>query len=57
MKYNYEDQLDSIRVDIYKKTKDMTNNDAARITNVHAKLIAEQYGIKIVRATSSYIEK
>jgi hypothetical protein len=29
----------------------------ARTTNEHAMLIAEQYGIKIVQATSSNIEK
>ena len=57
MKNNYEDQLDAIRVDLYEQTKDMTNSDAARITNEHARKIAEQYGIKMVREASHCIER
>ena len=47
---NYEDMLDAIRIDLYEQTKDMTNSDAARVTNEHAKKIAEEFGIKIVRS-------
>ena len=57
MKFDYEDQIDSIRVGIYEKTKDMSNVDAASVANEHARKIAEQYGIKMIRAESGYDEQ
>ena len=54
---NYEDLLNAIRVDIYERTKDMSNSEAARVTNEHAKKIAEEYGIKIVKGVMNGAEK
>ena len=57
MKENFEDMLDAIRVDLYEQTKDMTNSEAARVINEHAKKIADQYGIKIVKGVMNHSEK
>ena len=57
MKENFEDMLDAIRVDLYERTKDISNSEAARVINEDAKKIADQYGIKIVKGTISYAEK
>ena len=53
---DFEDQLDIIRVNLYERTKNMTNSEAARITNESARKIAEQYGIKLTKRTITYAD-
>ena len=57
MKDKYEEQLDSIRIDLYEKTKGMTNSDAAKTTNENARKIAQKYGITMVQMVNAYIEQ
>ena len=45
----FEDTLDKIRVDIYEKTKNMTNYEAVQVTNKNARRIADEYGIKLIK--------
>jgi phenylalanyl-tRNA synthetase beta subunit len=53
----YENQLDAIRVGLYEQTKNLTNHEVARVTNEHARKIADKYGIRIVKGAMSFTEK
>ena len=57
MTIDFENQLDIIRVDLYERTKGMTNDEAANVTNTNARKIAEQYGIKLTNGVSVNIER
>jgi len=46
---SFEDTLDKIRVDIYEKTKKMTNYEVVQVTNKNARRIADEYGIKLIK--------
>jgi len=53
MTYNFEDILDSIRVELYEQTKELKNKEVVEATNLNASRIAEQYGINIVKKAAS----
>lgn len=57
MTNDFENQLDRIRVELYERTKTMTNKEAVYTTNENAKKIAAQYGIKIVKSTGATADK
>ena len=52
MKDNFEDLVDSIRIALYERTKNMNNNEVAQCVNDNARRIAEQFGMKIHGALS-----
>jgi hypothetical protein len=52
MKNDFENQLDKIRVELYERTKTMTNSETVCATNENARKIAESYGIKITKGVS-----
>jgi hypothetical protein len=56
MKYDFEDELDAIRVKLYEETKGLDSAEFAKELNSRAKRIADKYGIKI-RSTDSYVTK
>ena len=49
MTNDFENQLDKIRVEIHKQTKDMKNAEAVKAANDHSKALAAKYGINIVK--------
>jgi len=53
---DFEDQLDKIRVDLFEKTKDMTNSEAVDSINEKARKIASQYGISITKGAVYSVE-
>ena len=57
MTTDFENQLDIIRVDLYERTKNLTNSEVVRITNENARRIAEQYGIKLTKGSAAYAVK
>jgi len=54
---DFENQIDDIRVEIYERTKDLANNEAANSTNDNARRVAEQHGIKIVKGVIGFTGK
>jgi hypothetical protein len=50
MTNDFENQLDAIRVELYEKTKGMSNAAAADQTNANGKRIAEKYGITLIKS-------
>jgi hypothetical protein len=50
MTNDFENLLDAIRVELYEKTKGMSNADVAEKTNANGKRIAEKYGIALVKS-------
>ena len=57
MKNDFERQLDEIRIDLYERTKDLTNGETVHITNENAKKIAERHGIILTKSAAGYAEK
>lgn len=49
MKNEFEKQLDMIRIELYEKTKGMSNADAANATNERGRFIAKEHGIAVVK--------
>jgi hypothetical protein len=44
---NFENQLDTIRINLYEETKTMDKEDIIKNVNAHAQKIAQEFGIKI----------
>ena len=44
---DFENELDSIRIELYEKTKGMEKEEIIFNVNSHAKEIAQEFGIKI----------
>ena len=44
---DFENELDRIRIELYEKTKKMKKEDIITNVNLHAKKIAQEFGIKI----------
>jgi hypothetical protein len=56
MAYNFEDEIDEIRIKLYEKYKDCGKEEFVNGINERARVVAEKYGIIIVkrdRETSS----
>jgi hypothetical protein len=49
MKNEFENQLNNIRIELYEKTREMTNSEIARLTNENAGRIAAQFGITMTK--------
>jgi hypothetical protein len=49
MAYNFEDEIDSIRIKLYEKYKGCSNEEFVNGINTRAKAVAEKYGITIVK--------
>jgi hypothetical protein len=49
MRNEFESQLDNIRIELYEKTRAMTNSEVARVTNENAGRIAAQFGITMTK--------
>jgi hypothetical protein len=50
MPNDFENQLDAIRIELYEKTKGMSNAAVAAQTNENGKRIAEKYNITLVKS-------
>jgi pyruvate formate-lyase activating enzyme-like uncharacterized protein len=49
---NYENELDEIRIKLYEETNSMGKDEIIRVVNTHARKIAQEFGIHIVKETS-----
>ena len=52
MNHDFESWLDAVRINLYEGTKELSNADAAIVSNDNAKRIAAQYGIRIVQSVT-----
>jgi pyruvate formate-lyase activating enzyme-like uncharacterized protein len=48
---NYENELDEIRIKLYEETNSMGKDEIVRMVNTHARKIAQEFGIPIVKET------
>ena len=46
---NYENELDETRIKLYEATSNMEKDKIVRMVNTHAKKIAQEFGIHIVK--------
>jgi hypothetical protein len=46
---NYENELDKTRVKLYEETNNMKKDEIIGMVNTHARKIAEEFGIRIVK--------
>ena len=53
MMNDFENQLDTIRVEIYEQTKHMSNAEAVKAANDHGRELAAKYGVKVVKRASA----
>jgi hypothetical protein len=49
MAYNFEDEIDEIRNNLYEKYKHCSNKEFVDGINERARIVAEKYGITIVK--------
>jgi hypothetical protein len=49
MAYNFEDEIDEIRINLYEKYKNCSNAEFVDGINERARIVAEKYGITIVK--------
>jgi hypothetical protein len=49
MAYNFEDEIDEIRIKLYEKYKNCSNEEFVDGINERARAVAEKYGIAIVK--------
>jgi hypothetical protein len=49
MAYNFEDELDEIRVKLYEKYKDCSNEEFIAGINERGRAIAKEYGITVTK--------
>jgi hypothetical protein len=49
MAYNFEDEIDEIRTNLYEKYKNCTDEEFVNGINERARVVAEKYGITIVK--------
>ncbi|MDR0609440.1 MAG: hypothetical protein LBG58_04975 [Planctomycetaceae bacterium] len=49
---NYENELDEIRIKLYEEMNNMEKDEIVRMVNTHAKKIAQEFGIHIVKEIS-----
>lgn len=52
MKNEFENQLDIIRVELYEKSKGMSNADAVKAANASGRRIAKKYGITLAKSAA-----
>jgi hypothetical protein len=57
MRNEFEIQLDNIRIELYEKTRAMTNSEVARFTNENAGRIAAQFGITMTKCVFPKLQK
>jgi hypothetical protein len=46
--YNYENELDAIRIKLYEETINLEKDEIVRMINTRAQKIAQEFGIRIV---------
>ena len=47
---NFEYELDKIRIQLYEETKNMDKDSLVKTVNSNARIIADKFGIKIIKA-------
>jgi hypothetical protein len=54
---NFENQLDKIRIQIFEETKNMENSEMTHMINEHARQIAKEFGIRMIKDTTHMVSK
>ena len=52
MKYDFETQLDEIRVELYEQSKDLSGEDFVKGINARGRAIARRYGMTVIRSAT-----